>query len=307
MDMEAVRSAPTTRIELVMSTISQRIGSRSLTAGARLPSVRALARSLQVSVSTVVEAYGRLVAEGAIVSRAGSGFYVANQVAPMSLASAGPKADRAIDPLWVSRQSLETQDSLPKPGCGWLPSSWLPQQSLRRAARGLSRAGADALCGYGSPLGLPPLRQLISRRLGERGVEAAPDQIMLTESGTQAINLLCRYLLETGAAGLDPVGGDGPDVFEGLTGLIDKSLLRQLELPDGGITMMPRDRRSPTSTPPSLKVRPRPIRSRLVSFWTPWRRQADRLHTRDLADAVVVTAQPWRFVVGPRRRSHEPT
>lgn len=189
-----------TRIDLVRTTIRERIAARSLAAGAKLPSVRALARTLRVSVSTVVEGYGRLAAEGAIVSRPGSGFYVADQIAPMALSAVGPKLDRAIDPLWISRQSLEAADDAPKPGCGWLPASWFPDASLRRALRALSRAEAGALADYGSPLGLPALRQLVGRRLGERGVEAAPDRILLTESGTQAIDLICRLLLEPGDA-----------------------------------------------------------------------------------------------------------
>lgn len=205
MVMEPVR----TRIDLVMTTIGERIAGRSLAAGAKLPSVRALARTLRVSVSTVVEAYDRLAAEGAIVSRPGSGFYVAEQIAPMALSAVGPKLDRAIDPLWISRQSLESDDATPKPGCGWLPPSWLPERSLRKALRAVSRADPRALSDYGSPLGLPPLRQLVSRRLGERGVEASPDRIMLTESGTQAIDLLCRFLLEPG----DTVLVDDPCYF----------------------------------------------------------------------------------------------
>lgn len=206
---DTARIAPLGRIEHVMSIIRARIGARSLVAGARLPSVRALARSTEVSVSTVVEAYNRLVAAGVIVSRPGSGFYVAPQLAPMQLSAVEPKLDRAIDPLWVSRQSLEADDVAPKPGCGWLPASWLAEQSLRKALRTVSRAGVETLTNYGSPLGLPSLRQLISRRLGERGVEAAPDQIVLTESGTQAIDLLCRFLLEPG----DTVLVDDPCYF----------------------------------------------------------------------------------------------
>lgn len=208
MDVEPVRKA-VTRIGLVMAAIEERIAGRSLTAGSKLPSVRSLAKTLNVSVSTVVEAYDRLAARGVIASRPGSGFYVARQVAPMALSAVGPKLDRAIDPLWVSRQSLDMDDGRPKPGCGWLPPSWLPEQALRKALRGLSRAGAAALADYGSPQGLPPLRQLISRRLGERGVVAAPDQIVLTESGTQAIDLLCRFLLEPG----DTVLVDDPCYF----------------------------------------------------------------------------------------------
>ncbi|MGE8581743.1 MAG: GntR family transcriptional regulator, partial [Agrobacterium tumefaciens] len=52
-----------TRIEQVMASMRQRIASRSLVPGARLPSVRALAKAMQVSTSTVVEAYDRLVAD----------------------------------------------------------------------------------------------------------------------------------------------------------------------------------------------------------------------------------------------------
>lgn len=198
-----------TRIARVMSEIEQRIAARRLAPGGRLPSVRALARAMQVSVSTVVEAYDRLVAMGTIVSRPGSGFYVANQAAPLALSKVGPRLDRAIDPFWVSRQSLEAGEEALKPGCGWLPPSWLPQDGIRRALRGLSRRQGACLTDYGSPLGLPPLRQLIARRMAEHGIEAAPDRIMLTESGTQAIDLLCRLLLEPG----DPVLVDDPCYF----------------------------------------------------------------------------------------------
>jgi DNA-binding transcriptional MocR family regulator len=194
---------------MVMTTIRQRIAGRSLTPGAKLPSVRGLAGTLKVSTSTVVDAYERLVAEGAILSRPGSGFYVANQAAPFSLSEVGPRLDRAVDPFWDSRQSRDASEGGLKPGCGWLPPSWLPEESIRRALRALSRSEGPSLADYGSPLGLPPLRQLISRRMAERGIEASPDQIMLTESGTQAIDLLCRFLIEPG----DTVLVDDPCYF----------------------------------------------------------------------------------------------
>ncbi|TPK52790.1 MULTISPECIES: PLP-dependent aminotransferase family protein [unclassified Mesorhizobium] len=198
-----------TLVEGVMSTIRQRIAARSLTPGARLPSIRAFAKSMQVSKSTVVEAYERLAAEGAIRSRPGSGFYAAGSLAPLSLAEIGPRLDRAVDPLWVSRQSLEAGDEMLKPGCGWLPASWMPQAALRRALRTVARADDVALADYGTPLGLPPLRQLLARRMATHGIEASPEQIMLTESGTQAIDLLCRFLLEPG----DTVLVDDPCYF----------------------------------------------------------------------------------------------
>jgi len=197
------------RVDMVMATVRQRIAGRSLTSGAKLPSIRKFASALKVSPSTVVDAYERLVIEGAIHSRPGSGFFVANQAAPLSLTEVGPKVDRAVDPFWVSRQSLEANDDVLKPGCGWLPPSWLPEEGIRKALRSLSRADGPALADYGSPLGLPALRQVIARRIVERGIDCSPDQIVLTESGTQALDLLCRLLLEPG----DTVLVDDPCYF----------------------------------------------------------------------------------------------
>lgn len=205
----ADEAASGTRVGMVMATIRRRIAGRSLTSGAKLPSIRGLASSLKVSPSTVVEAYERLVAEGAIHARPGSGFYVASQTAPLALSAVGPKVDRAVDPFWVSRQSLESTENVLKPGCGWLPPSWLPEEQIRKALRSLSRAEASVLADYGSPLGLPPLRRLIAQRMMERAVECSPDQIMLTESGTQALDILCRFLLEPG----DTVLVDDPCYF----------------------------------------------------------------------------------------------
>lgn len=201
--------AATTLVETVMATIRQRIAARSLTPGARLPSIRAFAKAMQVSKSTVVEAYERLAAEGAIRSRPGSGFFAAGSLAPLSLAEIGPRLDREVDPLWVSRQSLEAGGEMLKPGCGWMPASWMPQSALRRALRTVARADDTALADYGTPLGLPALRQLLARRMEGHGIDVSPDQIMLTESGTQAIDLLCRFLIEPG----DTVLVDDPCYF----------------------------------------------------------------------------------------------
>jgi DNA-binding transcriptional MocR family regulator len=198
-----------TLVGRVMQAVRQRLTGRALTPGAKLPSIRGLAQTMGVSKSTVVEAYDRLAAEGVIRSRRGSGFYVAGRLPPLSLAEIGPRLDRAIDPFWVSRQSLDAGEDFLKPGCGWLPPAWFPEESLRRSLRSLARAETATLTDYGTPLGLLPLRQILTRRVAEHGIEAAPDQIMLTESGTQAIDLICRFLIEPG----DTVLVDDPCYF----------------------------------------------------------------------------------------------
>jgi len=193
----------------VMAAIRNRMASRTLTAGERLPSIRSFAATMRVSPSTVVEAYDRLAAEGVIRSRPGSGFYVAGPMPPLALAEMGPHLDRAIDPFWVSRQSLDAGPDVLKPGCGWLPADWMPTEAIRRAMRSLARADDSVLSDYGTSRGSLALRGLLARQFAAEGIDASADQILLTGSGTQAIDLICRFLLQPG----DTVLLDDPCYF----------------------------------------------------------------------------------------------
>ncbi len=204
-----------TRTERVIATIRGGMARRALAEGEKLPSIRRLARELEVSPSTVVEAYERLAAEGLVRSRPGSGFFVASHApgqwtgtAP-ALAEAGPALDRAVDPLWVARQSLDSGPEALRPGCGWLPPEWMPNAAIRRAIRGLAKADETMLTVYGAPRGPLALRQLLARRCAEEGMEAGPEQVLLTASGTQAVDLVCRLLLRPG----DTVLLDDPCYF----------------------------------------------------------------------------------------------
>jgi len=154
-----------------------------------------------VSPSTVVEAYDRLEAEGSIRARRGSGFYVTGaNLPPMALAEMGPTRERDVDPFWVSRQSLDADASVAKPGCGWLPAEWMPNAALRRGLRALGRANDAVLSDYGSTRGSLALRRLLLGRFADEGITATADQLILTGSGTQAIDLICRLLLRPGDA-----------------------------------------------------------------------------------------------------------
>jgi DNA-binding transcriptional MocR family regulator len=198
-----------TRTLEVMEAIRAKVASRALTTGDRLPSIRGFAATMGVSPSTVVEAYDRLAADGLIRARQGSGFYVASAAPPLALAEIGPKLDREIDPFWVSRQSLDAEATVAKPGCGWLPADWMPNAAIRRAIRSLARADDAVLSDYGATRGPLALRRLLARQFAEEGLEAGPDRILLTASGTQAIDLICRLFVRPG----DAVMVDDPCYF----------------------------------------------------------------------------------------------
>ena len=210
MEQVVLKGRVGTRTLDIMAAVRSRIASRALAPGDRLPSIRSFAASMGVSPSTVVEAYDRLAADGLIRAQRGSGFYVAaNANPPLQLAETRTPQARAVDPFWVSRQSLDAEIGVAKPGCGWLPADWMPNDAMRRAIRCLARGDDDLLAYYGSTRGSLPLRRLLMARCAEDGIPAGPDHLMLTGSGTQALDLICRFLLRPG----DTVLIDDPCYF----------------------------------------------------------------------------------------------
>lgn len=205
-----MKNSGMTRTEALMAAVRGKIASRTLGPGDRLPSVRRFAETMAVSPSTVVEAYDRLAAEGIIRARRGSGFFVTGAgLPPMALADTASPREPGIDPFWVSRQSLDADPSFLMPGCGWLPADWMPNAALRRGLRALGRGDNAVLSDYGTTRGSLNLRRQLLGRFAEEGLTVAASQVMLTGSGTQAIDLVCRSLLQPG----DAVAVDDPCYF----------------------------------------------------------------------------------------------
>jgi len=161
-----------TRTEWVMGVIRRRIAGRALTAR-EAPSIRRFARDMQVSPSTVVEAYDRLAAEGLIRSVPAPAS-MSRCLAPAALKEVGPKLDRAIDPSGY-RGSRSTRAEMLRPGCGWLPSDWMPNAAIRRAIRG--SPGDDAVLTDTAPRAIPRLASLLVRQLAAERIEATADQV----------------------------------------------------------------------------------------------------------------------------------
>src|SRR5262245_20701804 len=97
--VELDRSKPRGLRSQVEDELREAIRSGRLTPGTRLPSTRALAADLDVTRGVVVAAYDQLLAEGYLVSRAGSGTVVGSApgmepaACPTSNATARPVID----------------------------------------------------------------------------------------------------------------------------------------------------------------------------------------------------------------------
>lgn len=215
MKIDIAPCAGRTLVDQLVTALAERIESQSLPAGRKLPSIRSFAQANAISKSTVIEAYDRLVAQGLLASQQKVGFFVAGRRPPFDLSEPDPSRDRDVDPMWMARQSVEVDAQSLKPGCGWLPAEWLGGEGFRRGLRTLARAPQNQLIDYGRPHGFAPLRTQMQRTFAERGIEAGLGQILLVDSGSQAIDLVNRLLIEPG----DTVFVDDPCYFNYLSNL----------------------------------------------------------------------------------------
>lgn len=178
------------------------VAERKLRPGMKIPSIRQYAEANRVSMSTVVEAYDRLVAEGVLVPRQNMGFFVRELGGERHREPPRDGAEAGFDALWLIRKVWETQNAEFKPGCGWLPEAWLDDDSLKRNLRSVAARSGSQLVGYGVPKGLAALRWKIADWLREREVYANPEQVLMTSGAMQALSLVARYLLKSGDVAL---------------------------------------------------------------------------------------------------------
>src|SRR5215470_3330846 len=103
---ELSRDSTVPLVDQVADRITKLVQHGQLAAGARLPSIRKLAKLVGASPFTVVDAYDRLVARGIIESHAGRGFFVARRrsAAPVASIEASPESSGS-DALSLARWS----------------------------------------------------------------------------------------------------------------------------------------------------------------------------------------------------------
>jgi DNA-binding transcriptional MocR family regulator len=211
------RRAGDSLVAQIVRSIQARIDDKLLRTGSRMPSIRQFADLHGVSRFTVVEAYDRLVAQGFLESRRGSGFYVRER-APLTISGiASHPAEppqhlhppQTLDVVWLIRNMFRQLPPQKMPGSGLLPPDWLDGALIANSLRAVSRQNGNLLLHYGTPQGFLPLRQQLQLKLAELEIAAAPEQIVTTAGVTQALDLVARHLLQPG----DTVLVDDPAWF----------------------------------------------------------------------------------------------
>ena len=195
MDLGINRQALVPVVQQIVSAIAAWIRESGVSPGTRLPSIRQLAHDNLLSQSNVIEALERMVAEGVLASRAGSGFVIAEQPVASS-----PLAECQWYEGAERRWGAFTDNQLGelKLGCGWLPDSWRESDDISYAIREISRTDTAGVFNYSTPLGLPVLREQLHKRLTQIQVASSTERILTTHGASHAQDLLIRTLLKAG-------------------------------------------------------------------------------------------------------------
>jgi DNA-binding transcriptional MocR family regulator len=191
----------------IRNQLREQILHGDLPGGTRLPPERALAQSLGVSRTTVVNAYGELKAEGLVKGHVGRGTVVVDGMAwldvqpiawPAHFSGLGRRIGQYAQPpaLLALRTNVHPVEvsfaaGLPDP-------SLLPPKRIQQAWEAIiGRLGAAAV-GTCPAQGIPAVRELIAERASRRGIAVSPETIAVVNGSQHGLDLLLRLLVEPG-------------------------------------------------------------------------------------------------------------
>jgi GntR family transcriptional regulator/MocR family aminotransferase len=192
-----------------------------LRADQRLPASRVLADDLRISRNTVIFAYEMLWAAGFLVTRRGSGTFVAHL--HEQSAEVSEKINKDVLPPLSRRGRLMTAQ--PQEGSLFGPHTFHPGlPDLRqfpfavwsKLGTANSRRINSEYLGYSMISGHPRLKEAISRYLAvSRGVNCEPDQVIVVGGAQAALDLISRLMIDPG----DPVWMEEPG-YDGARGAL---------------------------------------------------------------------------------------
>jgi DNA-binding transcriptional MocR family regulator len=212
----------------ISQDIHAQIAAGTLKPGDKLPSLRALSRQRGVSVTTVSQAYLELEAQGQILVRPQSGYYVTFR--PTALAQ--PEI-ATLDPVpsLVGRDALieRVTATLRQPGIvplgsTTLDASLLPNKALQRLIQQASRQ--PEVYASAPAAGHVNLRRQIAQRTLDSRRPVLADDVVITSGCMEALNLSLRLLCQPG----DVIAVESP-CFYGILQAIESLGLRALEIP----------------------------------------------------------------------------
>ena len=211
------------------------IQSGALPPGAAMPSVRALTRLHQVSLSTALQACRSLEDEGLVEARPRSGYFVLTPRRAAIPPVDEPDLQRGLDAAHyvgihdrVSRfvAMSERQPARVDFAATYAAPESYPGEGLKNAAIRALRRDPGLLVRQIAPKGEAPLRAALARCALDAGMRLPPDEIVVTHGCTEALNVALRAVAQPG----DTIAVESPTYY-GLLQVLESLGLRALEIP----------------------------------------------------------------------------
>ncbi|WP_110419752.1 aminotransferase-like domain-containing protein [Burkholderia vietnamiensis] len=211
------------------------IAAGTLSPGDRMPSVRAFMAQHAVSLSPAIPTFRRLEDTGWCEAKPRPGDFVRRRAAaalgtvpetdapPLSVAP--PFAGRHERVSGVIDRGNAASDALNLGGAS-ASATLYPAEPLQALAIRLLRRKPTLLTDAGPVGGSPEFRQTVARRALSYGGTVAPDDVMSTSGGVDAVNLALRAVAQPG----DTIAIESPAFF-GLIQMRESLGLRALEIP----------------------------------------------------------------------------
>jgi|HubBroStandDraft_1064217.scaffolds.fasta_scaffold04750_7 GntR family transcriptional regulator/MocR family aminotransferase len=194
----------------------QILGGR-LSAATRVPATRDLALELGVSRNVAIMAYRQLLDEGYLTARKGAGTFVAREL-PRHLTTVAarhrPAPTRMPAPVHLSAYARRVREVSHGVQFTWAPRRDVLPYDFRYGAPSFTDFPHETWCrvmarrarrvtlrdlDYGTPEGLPALREAIADYAGRaRAIACTPDQIIVVNGSQQALDLAARALVDAG-------------------------------------------------------------------------------------------------------------
>lgn len=208
------RTHPLSLQDQIRQKIIDSIAIGTLTPGQRLPSSRQLSAELGVARNTIAAAYERLIADGHLVSRDRSGVFVCDN--PAVFSQFGPMVsgpgERPEAPQWRKRLPSPENGTNSRP----LPPDWemypfpfidgpldksvFPVAEWREASRrALSVSQIESWIHDSGDADDPMLvDEFRTKVLPRRGIQARPEEILITLGAQQALHLAIELFVRPG-------------------------------------------------------------------------------------------------------------
>lgn len=214
----------------IAESLARPIRAGTLARGARMPSVRMLARQHGVSLATITQAYRTLEDGRLIEARPRSGYFVAARPArlPEPRTSRPPEQALRVDISSLAAQvmRLASDPAYISFGAACPSAELFQQERVRRAmSRAVQRQRAT-LCHYPLGPGDESLRRAVARHALRMGCTLDPDELLITHSCLEAITLCLRAVTQPG----DVVALESPTYF-GFLEILEQLHLKALEIP----------------------------------------------------------------------------